>query len=151
MPIAKELRVFYGREWRTVTRPRILARAGNCCEGCKKPNHAVVETITGKTHHAGRREYWMFWIDANNLRRWTDHKGQPAMHFDNEQNPGRIVKVVLTIAHKNHTPGDDRDENLAAWCQWCHLIHDLTHHRRSRETRKDQGRPLLVMPSERTA
>ncbi len=34
MPIARELRRFYGHHWRTVTRPRILARAGGCCEGC---------------------------------------------------------------------------------------------------------------------
>ncbi len=37
MPIRRELRKFYGRTWRTVTRPRVLARAGNCCERCHRP------------------------------------------------------------------------------------------------------------------
>jgi hypothetical protein len=29
----------------------------------------------------------------------------------------RTVLIVLAVAHLNHTPGDDRDENLAALCQ----------------------------------
>lgn len=33
--------------------------------------------------------------------------------------------VVLTIAHLNHMPEDNRDENLRAWCQRCHNTYDL--------------------------
>ena len=53
------------------------------------------------------------------------------------------VRVVLTIAHFNHTPGDDRDENLKALCQWCHLAHDRDQHRATRRHTKDARRPLL--------
>lgn len=35
-------------------------------------------------------------------------------------------KVILTVAHLNHTPEDCRDENLAALCQRCHLTYDRT-------------------------
>jgi hypothetical protein len=63
--------------------------------------------------------------------------------------PDRISKVVLTIAHLNHDPSDNRDENLAALCQWCHNHHDVdfrqANARETRMTRKDSGRPLLVM------
>lgn len=46
-------------------------------------------------------------------------------------------KVMLTVAHLNHTPEDCRDENLKAMCQRCHLRYDMElHQRNSRETRK---------------
>lgn len=38
------------------------------------------------------------------------------------------TKVVLTISHYNHDITDNRDENLAALCQRCHLNHDKYHH-----------------------
>jgi HNH endonuclease len=57
----------------------------------------------------------------------------------------RVIEVVLTVAHLNHVAGDDRDENLAALCQYCHLMHDAEQHRESRATRKDSARPLLAV------
>jgi len=42
--------------------------------------------------------------------------------------PGRITRVVLTTAHRNHDPRDNSEANLAAWCQRCHLAHDLVEH-----------------------
>lgn len=148
MPIKKELRHFYDRVWRTVTRPRILARAGNCCERCRKPNHAHVETYTDSQRElrTGRKEYFMFWRDASAKEPppWIAHNGKAAAFMPLNLGINRIVKVVLTVAHLNHISGDDRDENLAALCQWCHLTHDLTHHQKSREARKDAARPLLV-------
>ena len=54
------------------------------------------------------------------------------------------VRVVLTIAHLNHRPGDDRDENLAAWCQYDHLLYDVPHHAVTRAAHKDERRPLLA-------
>jgi 5-methylcytosine-specific restriction endonuclease McrA len=38
-------------------------------------------------------------------------------------------RVVLTIAHLNHTPEDCADNNLAALCQRCHFAHDREYHR----------------------
>ena len=42
MPIRKDLRKFYTGGWKTVVRPAILERAGNCCERCGKPNNTTV-------------------------------------------------------------------------------------------------------------
>ncbi len=56
----------------------------------------------------------------------------------------RRVLIVLTVMHLNHISGDDRDDNLKAACQWCHLNYDLNHHHESRATRKDQNRPILA-------
>ena len=38
------------------------------------------------------------------------------------------TRIVLTVAHLNHTPEDCRPENLRAWCQRCHLAYDRAHH-----------------------
>ncbi len=37
-------------------------------------------------------------------------------------------KVVLTVAHLDHTPENCDRANLKAWCQRCHLNYDKTHH-----------------------
>lgn len=42
--------------------------------------------------------------------------------------PQTASRVVLTVAHLNHDTADNRDENLAALCQRCHLRYDAQHH-----------------------
>ncbi|MBM3744188.1 MAG: hypothetical protein FJW34_00150 [Acidobacteria bacterium] len=127
MPIRRDLRRFYGAEWRTVIRPRILARARNRCERCGVPDR--IETI-----RAGSA-----WFEAH-YSRWFDHRRRVASPLARAV---RTVRVVLTVAHLNHDPADNRDENLAALCQWCHLHYDAPHHKETRATRKDARRPLL--------
>jgi hypothetical protein len=143
MPIRAELRHHYGRVWRTVVRPRILARAGNRCEECGKPNGKKVETITAAV--ASSRVMW--WRTRKTPRWW--HSPQTALEpwqllGRRGSPPPRKICVVLTVAHLNHVPGDDRDENLRALCQWCHLHYDRAHHAETRATRKDRARPLLA-------
>jgi 5-methylcytosine-specific restriction endonuclease McrA len=36
--------------------------------------------------------------------------------------------VMLTVAHLNHDTTDNREENLKALCQKCHLGHDAKYH-----------------------
>jgi len=147
MPIRAELRIYYGQEWRTEIRPRILSRAGNCCEFCSKPNSVWIETTTGTrwSKELRRPTHFMYWRRMSNGE-WYTQRGRhcparPAPAFIKS----RLVKVVLTIAHLDHNPENNSDENLRALCQWCHLIHDKEHHRQSRQTRKDEGRPLLIV------
>ena len=60
-----------------------------------------------------------------------------------EQHPVTGSKVILTIAHLDHTPENCEPGNLRAWCQRCHLTHDAAHHagnaRRTRDARSGQG------------
>lgn len=51
------------------------------------------------------------------------------------QKTGREARIVLTVAHLNHTPEDCRPENLRALCQKCHNIYDAEHRK---ETRKEK-------------
>jgi hypothetical protein len=147
MPIRKELRQFYGREWRTVTRPRILARAGNRCEQCGKPNHCRVyvwkSSLPARQFHADQ-----YWTLRKRDQEWhycslNGATGNFQLFGPGQWRQARRIRVVLTIAHLNHVSGDDRDENLKALCQWCHLNYDKSHHAETRAIRKDAARPLL--------
>jgi hypothetical protein len=161
MPIAPELRQFYGPTWRKEVRPRILARAQDACECCGKPNHKTVRTLPGG-----------LWFDEYRWDKWrspgselidlrppsergvfTEGPNLTTCNADTlsilfETGGLRYITVVLTVAHVNQISGDDRDENLAALCQWCHLSHDRMQHARNarmtRCTRKDSSRPLLA-------
>ena len=133
MPIRPHLREFYrGPAW-AETRRRILKRAGNCCEQCHVPNSEVIARVDS---HPG----WWFTLDGEAHDAAGELRG---MFRGSELTPDRFVTIVLTIAHLNHTPGDDRDENLKALCQRCHLVHDKGHHKETRTDRKDSRRPLL--------
>ena len=139
MPIKPEFRHFYGKEWKTVTRPRILKRAGNKCEQCGKPNRKLVWVWK-----AAFDQYWTL-SKARQLWHYCSIGGTGNFQlFGKQWREARRIRVVLTIAHLNHTPGDDRDENLKALCQGCHLNFDKGHHRESRAARKDAARPLLA-------
>jgi hypothetical protein len=41
-----------------------------------------------------------------------------------ENRQGRMIVVVLTVAHLDHTPENCTDDNLRAWCQKCHNSYD---------------------------
>jgi hypothetical protein len=45
---------------------------------------------------------------------------------------GTGSKVVLTVAHLDHTPEHVDDSNLRAMCQGCHLHYDRDHHAETR-------------------
>lgn len=146
MPIRPEFRRFYGRAWREEIRPRILERARNRCERCGKPDYGRVYTITWRDGATAR----MAWCaePAVIVSAWRDDRGArnlPGLRERLKLAPGmRAIRVILTVAHLNHTPGDDRDENLMALCQWCHLHYDQAHHKETRSARKDAARPLLA-------
>lgn len=50
-------------------------------------------------------------------------------------------KVVLTVAHLDHTPENCHPDNLKAWCQRCHLNYDKHHHAKTAyATRKESAK-----------
>lgn len=50
---------------------------------------------------------------------------------------GKLVRIVLTVAHLNHTPEDCRPENLRALCQKCHNEYDARHRVETRKKSKN--------------
>jgi len=49
-------------------------------------------------------------------------------------------KVVLTIAHLDHTPENCAMDNLKAWCQRCHLTYDAKHHAETAYRTRREGK-----------
>lgn len=149
MPIPKHLRHFYRGKQYDAWRARLVKRSGNKCEQCRKPNGLSILTVT-PLNILGLR---MAWTPSGLPNLWRDQNGKPVRrlthwHVLKSLAPGaRAITVVLTAAHLNHTPGDDRDENGKMLCQWCHLHHDqhehLKHAKETRLNRKDAARPLL--------
>jgi hypothetical protein len=132
VPIRKEFRKFYGREWQLVIRPRIRARAGDKCEQCGSHNGDI-----GYRDRAGN------FVTTSATARLV-----PFVPFPPDDQPdAKLVLIQCGAAHLNNIPGDDRDDNLAWLCRGCHLHHDQPVHTRNAHTtravRKDAKRPLL--------
>lgn len=107
MPIRAENKHRYPANWLGI-RKAILDRAGHRCEQCGIPNHAWRNKVTGEwAHDTGIVEAW---------------------HMDGDA----ITRIVLTIAHMDHTPENCDPANLRAMCQRCHLAHDAEQHRNNR-------------------
>jgi 5-methylcytosine-specific restriction endonuclease McrA len=135
MPIRPDLKHYYGAQWRTQIRPRILERDGHRCKFCGKPDRTAVRQVI---------ENGSMWWSLFQETTWTDQTGEKSSADASKFRDIKTVRVVLTVAHLNHNPADNRTENLAALCQWCHLNYDKEHHANTRAMRKDQARPLLM-------
>lgn len=120
MPIRPENRHRYPADWLKI-RARIQRRAGDRCEKCGVPNHAL-----------GGRDEDGFFVPAvplgeKNLRLEWPTQGSwswcqyplTARHVQL-----RIIRIVCTTAHVDHNPENCADGNLRFWCQRCHLAHD---------------------------
>lgn len=131
MPIKPENKARYPKDWPQI-RARILARAGNACEKCKAPNRTRIARGAGDdegTYMLDTAE--VFCADTGK------RLGQCRM---SDYEVGRMVDVVLTIAHLDHVPENCADDNLRAWCQRCHLRYDHDHHRvNAQATRRAKG------------
>jgi 5-methylcytosine-specific restriction endonuclease McrA len=108
MPIRPENKSRYPANWKEI-RENILERANHKCEGvsCGLKNHSFVLRCNKSDafiSEDANPEYV-----ANFKLMFADH---------------RRVKVVLTIAHLDHTPENCDPANLKAWCQKCHNEYD---------------------------
>lgn len=93
MPIAPEFKPLYGHQWRTVTRPRIIQRAGGRCERCKRtprrfevahldqdPRNDADENLAAlcvPCHHAIDYQTWAH--KARETRRTRKDRGRPLL------------------------------------------------------------------------
>lgn len=116
MPIKPENRSRYPKDW-PVIRERIMARAHNRCEhpGCKAEHRAL---------GYWRKDEWV------RLPRALRDAGvdKPTSIACADGSTLKIIRIILTIAHLDHTPENCADDNLRAWCQRHHLAYDHQHH-----------------------
>lgn len=130
MPIRAELKPMYGPDWRALSRQVRFDRAQGRCERCRRPHGREVLCLPD-----GR------WQDP--VLGWLDGEGRRIQPPPNAALlRARVTRVVLSTAHRDHDPRNQADENLAAWCQRCHLAHDAAHHRVQRWLRHRSRRAI---------
>lgn len=119
MPIKPENRGRYPKDWADV-RARILRRADNRCEFCGVPNYQLGAWIAMHWHVAEPK--------GSGLRDNPRHGETFPCRYRESVIWTKVKRIVLTIAHLDHTPENCADENLKALCQRCHLRYDAKHH-----------------------
>lgn len=125
MPIKPENAARYPKDWKQV-RERILARAGNCCEGsplfpeCRIGNGWFRNNTTGEICDP----------DCGVIEAWEFADGDS------------VTRIVLTIGHLDHTPENCDESNLRAWCQRCHLNYDAKHHAQTAHETRRKGKAV---------
>lgn len=133
MPIRPENKARYPVNWPEIS-ASIRERAEHKCEKCGVPNYEYGgRAPDGSWHKAlplGEKLLRLEWPQPGE---YAFCEGWPTKL--------RIVRIVLTVAHLNHTPEDCRPENLKCWCQRCHLFYDRKHH--AANARRTRGGDLL--------
>lgn len=124
MPIRPENKDRYPKDWSKIS-AAIREAAGQCCQKCKAPNGRSIRR--GKTEDG--QHVWRLATDSCYMDGVCAETGLLVPDTDEDSVAyGREVKVVLTVAHLDHTPENCADENLKALCQRCHLVYDAKHH-----------------------
>jgi hypothetical protein len=119
MPIKPENLARYPANWQEV-RAAILERAENRCERCKVRDRTRIARGAGK-------DFGTYMTDDADVH--CDETGQYlGCCRMSDYDVLRMVDVVLTVAHLDHTPENCDPSNLRAWCQKCHLAYDAKHH-----------------------
>jgi 5-methylcytosine-specific restriction endonuclease McrA len=130
MPIKAENLARYPKDWPQI-RARIQQRAGNKCEQCGVPNGKLGGRLRDGTFLPAIPDEHMLRL------RWPDPGAWSACGDGTRFERLRIIRIVCTTAHLDHTPENCADDNLRFWCQRCHLAYDHAHHQRNaRDTRR---------------
>jgi hypothetical protein len=107
-------RTRYPKNWDAIARARKEAagwRCEQCDRPCRKPgeNRAQFEMRLIEDEEEWLEDLWEYEVDGDE---------------DTAIALPRFVRFVLTVAHLNQDPGDNRPDNLKALCSVCHLNHD---------------------------
>ncbi len=119
MPIQPHNKRRYPKNWKQI-RQQIQERAGDACEGCGVKNHAV-----------GARDKHGGWHDEDAIHHLNSDDGY-ALFGDFP----KMIRIVCTTAHLDHTPENCDPANLRFWCQRCHLNYDRPRHIANRRHNK---------------
>jgi len=110
MPIRPENKARYPQNWPEIS-ARIRRRAKRRCEcrgECGVDHHEEMAQVYGPDYAANGRN----WPERCCAKQYQPH-------------PSTGSKVVLTVAHLDHTPENCADSNLKAMCQRCHNRYDM--------------------------
>jgi len=123
MPIRPENKKLYPKNWDAI-RSKVLARAASC-EFCGVKNYTE-----------GIRDEDGILQPLKALLAEFEETG--------EMIDGKVIKIVITIAHLDHNPRNNDMDNLRALCQRCHLRYDSKHHAETRRKNAEKNQMLLL-------
>lgn len=124
MPIPPEKRYLYGPDWERRSQEIRFGRAGGRCEchgQCGRGHKKRCKAYHGDTLSPGGRLF----------EGWGKSHAAP---------PRNRKRVVLTVAHLDHHPENNRSDNLKALCQRCHLAYDTEQHQKTKKRNRRQAR-----------
>lgn len=125
MPIRESEKARYPKDWPAISK-RIRERENQRCKWCGAPNGVLIL----------RERDSQLWRRFDGDAPWCGEDGVvPERDYPKAHQIVGPVKVVLTVAHLDHTPENCADDNLAALCQRCHNRYDLPMRREGRKAR----------------
>lgn len=142
MPIRPENVARYPADWPQI-RERIRRRAGDKCEECGVKNHELGGRLRDGTWYAA-----LPLGDDGEALQWPEPGSYAnCMSMVSGQTEAlRIIKIVCTCAHLDHTPENCADSNLKFLCQRCHLRYDHEHHQRNAYETRRRGKAIEMFP-----
>jgi hypothetical protein len=142
MPIRPENRDRYPPEWPEIS-AAIRRRAGNACEHCGVANHALGGRLPSGCFLPALPTGTGAGADARGLT-WPK-PGDDGSCGVAGRDPVRlrIIRIVLTVAHLDHTPENCDPANLKCLCQRCHNRHDAAHRQATRRATAAAGQADL--------
>lgn len=108
MPISKENRKLYPKDWKRIA-TEIKEAANWTCVECSRPCRRPGES-------------W-------DLFKYRLAKKNKALYLECCEKPTRFV---LTVSHVDHNPSNCASTNLRSLCSVCHLRYDAKHHAATR-------------------
>jgi len=144
-PVRPENRALYPADWKEIA-TRVRARASNRCEckgECGSKHGSVVHVRRGRctqsyySERCGVPQHELIERDPDRPEKWEVH-GCTTECVGEGKHVG-AVRVVLTVAHLDHDPTNNRMGNLRALCQLCHNRYDREH-RKVNAARTRHGR-----------
>lgn len=128
----------YPANWKEISAHIRFTRAQGKCEQCgAKHDSMIIRSVEDAyryvTCDVDSDEY--IYMDGR-------QSGYLAEEFDANV---KLTKVVLTVHHKDFDPSNNREDNLIALCQRCHLIADsVLHVANAKHTRLSKRRQAIL-------
>lgn len=135
MPIRPENRDRYPADWPAIS-AEVREAAGQKCQRCGVPNGSAIRRGVSAAGEALWREAgWSAYMDGVSAETGLE----VADTSEDTVEWGRVVRVVLTVAHLDHRPENCDRANLRAWCQRCHNAYDAPMRRAGIAARADRA------------
>lgn len=129
MPIKKENKARYPKNWKQLSEFIRFERAKNHCEVCGVENYSNGYWIENK------------FVTVSELINQLEETGET--QIDNFAIDKKPIRIILTVAHLDHIPEHCDLINLKAMCQRCHNRYDIEHRKFTRLNNKNQGVLLI--------